>query len=163
MKLNFRLNGVAVSLSAPPQTSLTVLLGSHLSPEHSLRLGCSSGECGLCHLMFDNSLACACRIPAIRVSGREITTASAIYDTAEYSMIKRGLEWAGVRTCGYCYPARLVAAYSLLSHKKPIGRSLFAAVARSVHCYCVNPNRFQQALSYMVDLTNKREHIGRDR
>lgn len=84
--------------------------------------GCSYGECGACTILLDGNLVNSCTIFAAQTHGHSIETVEAIGEKIQSGWQKtRGLHpiqqafiETGAIQCGYCTPAFVLAAKSIL-------------------------------------------------
>ena len=71
--ITFKLNGVPVSVDAPPTINLLTLLRDYLNIT-SPKFGCEQGNCGACTVILDGEAVNSCLVLALTVNGREVTT-----------------------------------------------------------------------------------------
>ena len=110
-ELSFILNGASVTVDDGGGSLLEVLrdrLGVR-----SAKDGCSpQGQCGCCTVLVDGQARVACVTPAVRVTGRSVTTLEGL-DPAVSQRWSSALCASGGTQCGYCTPGivvRLAAA-----------------------------------------------------
>ncbi len=84
--------------------------------------GCTHGECGACTVLFDNRPVNSCQLLAAQAEGHSIQTIESIGEHPDQGWKKTGglhpIQQAfvdiGAIQCGYCTPAMVLAAKSLL-------------------------------------------------
>jgi aerobic-type carbon monoxide dehydrogenase small subunit (CoxS/CutS family) len=119
--LSFFLNGVEISVSADPSTSLLAVLREDLGLTGA-KYGCGEGACGVCTVLVDGQPARPCVLPAGEVAGRAVETieglspgpdgpagpAGETRDAGEAGLALHPLAAAflaaGAFQCGYCTP-----------------------------------------------------------
>ncbi len=115
MKLEFILNGEAISLPDVPEDMVLVdLLRVRLGLTGTKR-GCEDGVCGVCSVLVDDKLTKACRTPVANIAGRTVTTIEGLgAPDGGLSDLQQAFLDAGAVQCGYCTPAMVIAAEALL-------------------------------------------------
>jgi aerobic carbon-monoxide dehydrogenase small subunit len=79
MLIEFTLNHQSVSVEAPPDITLLVLLRDYLRLTGT-KEGCEVGECGACSVLLDGELVNSCLVAAPQVRGREVITIEGVHD-----------------------------------------------------------------------------------
>ena len=119
MTITVRINGTVRQLEARPDERVRDLLRR----EHvlSVRNGCDGqGSCGACSILLDGRTVNSCLLLAAQIDGKEVRTVEHMAKQRELSAIQTAFIDAGVVQCGYCTPAFLLAAESLLArHPRP--------------------------------------------
>lgn len=96
---------------APNETLLNALRrASCLSVKH----GCDNGACGVCLVLLNGSPTRSCMVHAEEAAGAEVTTVEGLASSTELHPIQRAFIETGAIQCGFCSPAREVAAKALL-------------------------------------------------
>ncbi len=121
MMIKFTLNGSPVELDVPSQTSLLSVLREELGL-FGVKHGCETGECGACAVLVDGKIVNSCVLLAAQVDGLEVVTIEAIGEHPHQGWLKtEGLDPiqqafvdTGAIQCGFCTPAMILAARSLL-------------------------------------------------
>lgn len=121
MIIRFGLNGIEKELSvSPSETLLQVLRREGLLSVKSG--GCQHGECGACAILLDGELVNTCSMLAAQVDGHALRTVEAEGEHPQHgwrkslglSVIQQAFVETGAIQCGYCIPAMVMAALSLL-------------------------------------------------
>lgn len=121
MIIRFGLNGIEKELSvSPSETLLQVLRREGLLSVKSG--GCQHGECGACAILLDGELVNTCSMLAAQVDGHALRTVEAEGEHPQHgwrkslglSVIQQAFVETGAIQCGYCTPAMVMAALSLL-------------------------------------------------
>jgi putative selenate reductase molybdopterin-binding subunit len=104
---------------APNETLLhTLRANGYFGVKH----GCDNGECGACAVLVDGVPMNSCMMLAAQAQGKHITTIEALGQVAEQGWkhttglhpIQQAFIETGALQCGYCTPAMILAAKSLL-------------------------------------------------
>lgn len=115
IELTFTVNGVVVSVTAPPQERLSNILREHLGLKGT-KIGCDAGDCGACTVLLEGTPVCACMVPGGRLDGREVITIEGLAaNTAVGEPLQRSFLAHGAAQCGICTPGMLVTAAALLT------------------------------------------------
>ena len=121
MNLRIQINGTGMEFSAQPGDTLLDLLrregffGAKFG-------GCEHGECGACTVLLDGKPVNSCGMLAAQADGHEIITIEGIGEhqdqgwkkTDGLNPIQQAFIDSGAIQCGYCTPAMVLAAKSLL-------------------------------------------------
>jgi aerobic carbon-monoxide dehydrogenase small subunit len=81
------------------------LTGSHV--------GCDTGNCGACSVIFDGTLVKSCMLLAVQADGARIETVEGLADD-ELSPLQQAFSDHHALQCGYCTPGMLMSATALL-------------------------------------------------
>ena len=77
-------------------------------------IGCDTGNCGACTVIFDGKTIKSCMMLAAQADGAEIETVEGLTRGGEFSPLQRAFnEYHGLQ-CGYCTPGMLMSATYLL-------------------------------------------------
>jgi aerobic-type carbon monoxide dehydrogenase small subunit (CoxS/CutS family) len=145
MKLEFTLNGEAVSLDIDPGLRLIDLLRDRLDLTGT-KEGCGEGECGACTVLLDGQAVDACLVMAIQVRGRSVLTVEGLARLGELDTLQRAFIGAGAIQCGFCTPGMLMSAKGLLMHNAdPSEDEIRSALAGNL-CRCTGYLKIVQAV-----------------
>jgi len=152
MNITFELNGEGVSWDvAPNQTLLAVLRAQGV---FGVKHGCETGECGACAALLDNIPVNSCIMLAAQASGRKITTIEGLGGDQQRgwkgSEPLHALQTAFVETgaiqCGYCSPAMILAAKTLLDNEPNPTEHQIREALTGVLCRCTGYLKPVQAI-----------------
>lgn len=109
MKMKAVLNGRNVEAEIAPDMMLLDFVRSQ--GMKSVKRGCDTGNCGLCTVWVDEKPVLSCSVPALRVSGKRITTLEGLADeAAEFAEYLAG---EGADQCGFCSPGFIMNVLAL--------------------------------------------------
>jgi putative selenate reductase molybdopterin-binding subunit len=80
----------------------------------SVKLGCDDGTCGVCTVLLNGKPVRSCKIKASDVHGAEITTLEGLSQNNIMDPIQEAFIETGAIQCGFCTPAQILSAKSLL-------------------------------------------------
>ena len=112
--LTMVLNGDETSVEIEPGDLLVDVLRDRL---HLIgtKIGCGEGECGACTVVVDSVAVTSCIYPALKASGRHVTTIEGLKRDGKLHAIQEAFIECTAAQCGYCTPGMIMSAYALLS------------------------------------------------
>src|SRR6478752_9813466 len=115
MLIQFKVNGKAVSLEAPPNTLLVQAIREHLKLTGT-HVGCDTAQCGACTVHVNGKAVKSCNTLAAQHPGAEITTIEglAAADGTMHPMQAAFKECHGLQ-CGFCTPGMVMSAVDLVN------------------------------------------------
>ncbi len=152
MNIAFELNGENVNwVVAPHQTLLAVLRSNGV---FGVKHGCDTGECGACAVLLDGAPVNSCVMLAAQASGRKVTTIEGLGGDQmrgwKGSEPLHPLQMAFVETgaiqCGYCTPAMILAAKTLLDREPNPTEHQVREALTGVLCRCTGYLKPVQAI-----------------
>lgn len=120
--------------------------------------GCQEGECGACTVLVDNKPINSCSFLAIQAVGHNIKTIEYFGEHPErgwkktkgLSKIQEAFTISGAIQCGYCTPAMVLAASSLIgNNKKPTQEEIRDAIS-GVLCRCTGYDKPVKAIESII-------------
>ena len=113
MLIQFKVNGKAVSVEAPPNTLLVQALRENLKLTGT-HVGCDTAQCGACTVFINGRAVKSCNTLAAQHPGAEITTIEglAAADGTLHPMQAAFKECHGLQ-CGFCTPGMVMSAVDL--------------------------------------------------
>ena len=151
MNISFILNGEDIVISAEANVRLIDILRLNFGLLGA-KIGCLTGKCGLCAVLFNGNVSHACLIPAFRLSGSEIITIEGFSQTDEYQDITAGFSQANLENCGYCSTSKILNAWALLERiKRPSPQEILHAFG-GINCRCNDPEKLIEGIEKAVEL-----------
>jgi aerobic-type carbon monoxide dehydrogenase small subunit (CoxS/CutS family) len=77
-------------------------------------VGCDTGNCGACSVIYDGALAKSCMLLAIQADGATIETVESLAQNGELNALQQSFSEQHALQCGYCTPGMLMSATALL-------------------------------------------------
>ncbi len=153
MIIKLEINHIKSSFEIAPGDSLLKVLRSngYFGAKFG---GCKSGECGACTILLDGKPVNSCSILAAMAEGHSIETIEGIGEHPEQGWKKtRGISnlqqefvKSGAIQCGYCTPAMILAAKSLLDQEKQPSEEQIRDSISGVLCRCTGYLKPVQAI-----------------
>ena len=144
MKVDFTVNGKAVSVDVPPQMPLLWVLRDSLSLKGT-KYGCGEGQCGACTVHMRGRAVKSCQVEAQSVAGAAITTIEGLSPNGTHPLQMAWKE-LDVPECGYCQAGQIMMAASLLqTTPKPTVAQIDTAMNGNV-CRCGTYIRIRAAI-----------------
>ncbi|MCG6921438.1 MAG: FAD binding domain-containing protein [Acidobacteria bacterium] len=111
-RLDVTANGRKLRVDAEARTSLLDLLrGAGI---FGAKAGCGAGRCGACTVLLDGRAVASCLTLAVRAQGRTVLTVEGLGTSARPHVLQTVFAEEGAIGCGFCTPALLLGAKSLL-------------------------------------------------
>ena len=153
MNIEFGLNGQPTELEVPSSTTLLAALRDQLAV-FGVKHGCESGECGACTVLLDGTPVNACVMLAAQADGKDLQTIESVGEYPELGWRRTGgldpIQQAFIETgaiqCGYCTPAMILAAQSLLNNNPTPSEQEVREALSGVLCRCTGYLKPVQAI-----------------
>ena len=135
MRLDFFVNGEAVSLDVDPQRRLLDILREDLGLTGT-KEGCSEGECGACTVLVDGEAVHSCLTLAAQLGGRHVETIEGLEKSGELDILQRAFVEEIAVQCGFCTPGMIMSAKALLlKNPRPTPEEIRTALSGNI-CRC---------------------------
>ena len=104
------------------------LTGSHV--------GCDTGNCGACTILFNGAAVKSCMLLAVQANGAKIETVEGLAQNGELHVLQQAFSEHHALQCGYCTPGLLMSAKHLLDHNSsPTEAEIRKAIQGNI-CRC---------------------------
>jgi carbon-monoxide dehydrogenase small subunit len=151
MKVDLDINRQKHTVDVEPRTSLLDCLRDKLllTGAHA---GCEHGVCGACTVLIDGTAVRSCLMFAVQADGYAITTIEGISPgPGELSPIQDAFCETHGMQCGYCTPAMILAAHSLLlKNPQPTRDEIVDAISGNL-CRCTGYAQIVEAIALAAE------------
>jgi aerobic carbon-monoxide dehydrogenase small subunit len=104
------------------------LTGSHV--------GCDTGNCGACSVIYNGKLVKSCMLLAVQADGATIETVEGLAGDGELTELQETFSAHHALQCGYCTPGMLMSATALLrENPRPSEEEVRRAIQGNI-CRC---------------------------
>ena len=104
------------------------LTGSHV--------GCDTGNCGACTILFDGAAVKSCMLLAVQANGAQIETVESLAQNGELHALQQAFSEHHGLQCGYCTQGMLLSAtYLLAQNPKPSEEEIRRGIQGNI-CRC---------------------------
>ena len=135
MDVTVTVNGTAYERDVEPRKLLIHFLRDDLDLTGS-HVGCDTGNCGACSVLFDGVLVKSCMLLAVQADGASIETVEGISENGELTPLQQAFNEHHALQCGYCTPGMLMSATTLLAHNPhPSAEDVRVAIQGNI-CRC---------------------------
>ncbi|MHB1908517.1 MAG: (2Fe-2S)-binding protein [Nitrososphaerales archaeon] len=100
------------------------------------RVGCDTGHCGACTILFDGKSTKSCMLLAAQADNSSIITVEGLLKDGKLSILQESFSENHALQCGYCTPGMLMSAQDLLQHNPdPTEKEIRRAIEGNL-CMC---------------------------
>ena len=133
--ITVEVNGVAYEREVEARRLLIHFLRDDLDLTGS-HIGCDTGNCGACSVLYDGLLVKSCMMLAVQADGAAIETVEGLTEGDELSELQQSFSAHHALQCGYCTPGMLMSATALLRvHPHPTEEEIRKAIQGNL-CRC---------------------------
>jgi carbon-monoxide dehydrogenase small subunit len=151
MKVELDINRQTHTVEVEPRTSLLDCLRDKLLL-NGAHAGCEHGVCGACTVLVDGTAVRSCLMFAVQADGYAITTIEGLSPgPGELSVLQDAFCETHGMQCGYCTPAMILAAHSLLSkNAQPTREEIVDAISGNI-CRCTGYAQIVEAIALAAE------------
>jgi len=113
MDVAVTVNGTLYERDVEPRKLLIHFLRDDLDLTGS-HIGCDTGNCGACSVIFDGKLVKSCMLLAVQANGSSVETVEGLSDGDEMTALQQSFSDHHALQCGYCTPGMIMSAAYLL-------------------------------------------------
>ena len=135
MQVTLEVNGVEYERDVEPRRLLIHFLRDDLDLTGS-HIGCDTGNCGACSVIYNGTLIKSCMMLAVQANGAKIETVEGLADGDELNQLQQSFSQHHALQCGYCTPGMLMSATALLrTNPRPSEDEIRKAIQGNI-CRC---------------------------
>ena len=154
-------NGENIHTWVMTDTPLLLVLRNDLAL-NGPKYGCGLGECGACTVLVDGIAARSCVIPALGVTGREVTTLEGLGDRQHLHPVQRAFIEEQAAQCGYCLNGMIMTTKALLDrNSSPSDTEIRQALSGNL-CRCGTHIEILRAVQRAITLYRNEETSSHD-
>jgi len=113
-RITVEVNGTLYEREVEPRRLLIHFIRDDLNLTGS-HIGCDTGNCGACSVLYDGTLVKSCMLLAVQADGSSIRTVEGLAaDDATLTPLQQSFSDHHALQCGYCTPGMLMSATALL-------------------------------------------------
>ena len=133
--IEFTLNGEKLSATVESRQLLVHFIRDTLAMKGT-HIGCDTGSCGACSIIYNGQLIKSCMMLAPQADGAVIETIEGIGQNGELTPVQKAFHEEHGLQCGYCTPGLVMAATFLLRRNpKPTTEDIRRGVRGNI-CRC---------------------------
>ena len=109
-------------------------------------VGCDTGNCGACSVIYDGTLVKSCMLLAVQAEGARIETIEGLAEDGQLHPLQQAFSARHALQCGYCTPGMLLSARYLLEHNpEPTEAEIRKAIQGNI-CRCTGYYNIVEAI-----------------
>jgi len=146
MQVQFKVNGKAQSVEAPPNTLLVQVLREQLNLTGT-HVGCDTAQCGACTVIMNGRAVKSCNMLVAQAAGAEITTIEglAAADGTMHPMQAAFKDCHGLQ-CGFCTPGMVMSAVDLCKNHPNASEAEIRELLEGNICRCTGYQNIVKAV-----------------
>jgi len=113
-RITLTVNGESIEYDVEARRLLVHFLRDDLGLTGT-HIGCDTGNCGACSVIYDGVLAKSCMLLAIQADGATVETVESLAGDGELTPLQQAFSDHHALQCGYCTPGMLMSASALLA------------------------------------------------
>ena len=117
-------------------------------------VGCDTGNCGACTVIFNGKLIKSCLMLAVQANGAQVTTIEGISTNGLHPVQDAFLEKFGFQ-CGYCTSGMILNACKLLEANPNPSEHEIREALEGNYCMCTGYQQIVEAISYAAEQMSK--------
>ena len=143
-QVTLKINGKDHTLDVPDDMPLLWALRDKLNMTGT-KYGCGIAQCGTCTVLVDGAPRQSCRLPAVKMAGREITTIEGLSVDGDHP-VQRAWNEEDVPQCGYCQGGQILTAAALLAKNPDPDDAAIDKAMKDNLCRCGTYFRIRKAI-----------------
>lgn len=146
MEIELNVNGQTTKLDVEPRETLLDVLRDRLRLTGA-HAGCEHGVCGACTVILNGAAVRSCLMFGVQAEGDEISTIEGLADgPGRLSVLQQAFVNTHGLQCGFCTPAMILAAETLLrDNVDPSREEVVEAISGNI-CRCTGYGQIVEAI-----------------
>jgi aerobic carbon-monoxide dehydrogenase small subunit len=149
-KIKLRINGNELE----HEVDARVLLVHYIREKARLtgtHVGCDTGNCGACTVIFNGKAVKSCMTLAAQADGAEIMTIEGLGKNGLHPIQKAFMEKFAIQ-CGYCTPGMVMSAYGLLATNPSPDEAEIREALEGNLCMCTGYQQIVEAVAHAAEV-----------
>ena len=114
-------------------------------------VGCDTGNCGACTVLYNGDAVKSCMLLAVQADGGSVETVEALAADGELHPLQQAFSDEHALQCGYCTPGMLMAArYLLDANPSPSEAEIRTAIQGNI-CRCTGYVNIVKAIAKVAE------------
>jgi carbon-monoxide dehydrogenase small subunit len=114
-------------------------------------IGCDTGNCGACSIIYNGTLIKSCMMLAVQADGAKIETVEGLAEDGELNDLQQSFSAHHALQCGYCTPGMLMSATALLrENPRPSEDEIRKAIQGNI-CRCTGYVNIVEAIKGVAE------------
>jgi carbon-monoxide dehydrogenase small subunit len=134
-RIAVEVNGTLYEREVEPRRLLIHFLRDDLDLTGS-HIGCDTGNCGACSVLYDGTLVKSCMLLAVQADGARIETVEGLAGDDGLTPLQQSFSDHHALQCGYCTPGMLISATALLRENPHPGEDEIRKALQGNICRC---------------------------
>jgi len=153
-KINFTLNGKAVSVDMETSKKLLWVLRTHFNLTGT-KYGCGEGYCGSCTVLIDDTAVRSCSTTIGEAAGKKVVTIEGLASGEKLHPVQQAFVNHDALQCGYCTSGMVMNAVGLLNTMPNLSRQDIIYGMEDNICRCGAHNRILDAIEEAAETMKK--------
>ncbi len=150
--VNLKINGKQYSEETEPRMLLVHFIRDVLKLKGT-HIGCDTGHCGACTILWDGKPVKSCQILAVQAEGANIMTVEGLEpEEGKLSIEQESFRENFAQQCGYCTPGFLMMTRYLIRNNEEMTREEIREKLHGNYCMCTG---YQQIVDAVQDAQRK--------
>ena len=150
--VNLKINGKQYSEETEPRMLLVHFIRDVLKLKGT-QIGCDTGHCGACTILWDGKPVKSCQILAVQAEGANIMTVEGLEpEEGKLSIEQESFRENFAQQCGYCTPGFLMMTRYLIRNNEEMTREEIREKLHGNYCMCTG---YQQIVDAVQDAQRK--------
>ena len=114
-------------------------------------VGCDTGNCGACTVIFNGKAVKSCMTLAAQADGAEIMTIEGLGNNGLHPIQKAFMEKFAIQ-CGYCTPGMIMSAHALLAANPSPDEAEIREALEGNLCMCTGYQQIIEAVAHAAEV-----------
>ena len=114
-------------------------------------VGCDTGNCGACTVIFNGKAVKSCMTLAAQADGAEVMTIEGLGNNGLHPIQKAFMEKFAIQ-CGYCTPGMIMSAYGLLTANPSPNEAEIREALEGNLCMCTGYQQIVEAIAHAAEV-----------